>query len=126
MTPKRKRMVNVLDVLETIKSSGTTPKKIAKVPKVQIETTASEAEATKHQAKTEAGPSEPAKVKSLDTKETEVAEQVLAEETSTAAPEAFSEALNYILRHASGKKLTKKEKQEAQFYAQKLKYPKGH
>jgi hypothetical protein len=49
----------------------------------------------------------------------------LAGETGTAAPEAFSEAFNYILRHASRKKLTEKEKQEAQFYAQKLKYPKG-
>jgi hypothetical protein len=126
VTPKRKRMVNVLDVLETIKSSSTTPKKIAEVPKVQIETTASEAEATKHQAKTEAGPSKPTKMKSLETIEKEAAKQILAEETVTATPEAFSEALNYILRHASGKKLTEKEKQEAQFYAQKLKYPKGH
>jgi carboxylesterase type B len=127
MTPKRKRMVNVLDVLETIKSSSTTPKKIAEIPKVQIETTASEAEATKHQAETEAGPSEPTKMKSLETigKETKSAEQILAEETATATPEAFSKALNYILRHAPGKKLTEKEKQEAQFYAQKLKYPKG-
>jgi hypothetical protein len=90
---------------------------------VQIE--ASDAEATKHQDETEAGPSEPAKVKSLETKETEAAEQILAEETSTATPEAFYEALNYVLRHASGKQLTEKEKQEAQFYAQKLKYPKG-
>jgi hypothetical protein len=32
MTPKRRRMVNVLDVLETIKSSSTTPKKIAETP----------------------------------------------------------------------------------------------
>jgi hypothetical protein len=128
VTPKRKRMVNVLDVLETIKSSSTTPKKIAEVPKVQIETTASEAEATKHQAETEAGPLEPAKMKSLETieKETEAAEQTLVEETVPAPPpQAFSEALNYILRHASGKKLTEKEKQEAQFYAQKLKYLKG-
>jgi hypothetical protein len=126
-TPKRKRMVNVLDVLETIKSSSSTLKKIAEVPKAQIETTASEAEATKPQAETEAGPSEPAKGKSLEArgKETEAAEQILAEETGTATPEAFSEALNYILRHASGKNLTEKEKQEAQFYAQKLKYPKG-
>jgi hypothetical protein len=123
MTPKRKRMVNVLDVLETIKSSSTTPKKIAETPEVQIE--AFGTEASKHQAETEAGPSEPAKVKSLETKETEAAEQILAEETSTAAPEAFSEAFNYILRHALGKELTEKEKQEAQFYAQKLKYPKG-
>jgi hypothetical protein len=95
VTPKRKRMVNVLDVLETIKSSSTTPKKIAETLEVQIETFS--AETTKHQTETEAGPSEPAKVKSLDTKETEVAEQVLAEETSTAAPEAFSEAFNYTL-----------------------------
>jgi hypothetical protein len=83
---------------------------------VQIE--AFGAEATKHQAETEAGPSEPAKVKSLETKETKAAEQILAKETGTAAPEAFSEAFNYILRHAPGKKLTEKEKQEAQFYAQ--------
>jgi hypothetical protein len=123
MTPERKRMVDVLDVLETMKSSSTTPKKIAETPEVQIE--AFGAETSKHQAETEAGPSEPAKVKSLETKETEAAEQILAEETSTAAPEAFSKAFNYILRHASGKKLTEKEKQEAQFYAQKLKYPKG-
>jgi hypothetical protein len=127
VTLKRKRMVNVLDVLEIIKSSNSTPRKIAEAPKTQIETTASEVEATKRQAETEAGPSEPAKEKSLETreKETEAAEQILAEKTATATPEAFSEALNYILRHALGKKLTEKEKREAQFYAQKLKYPKG-
>jgi hypothetical protein len=95
LTPKRKRMVNVLNVLETIKSSSTTPKKIVETPEVQIE--AFGAEASKHQAETEAGPSELAKVKSLETKETEAAEQILTEETGTAAPEAFSEASNYIL-----------------------------
>jgi hypothetical protein len=123
LTPKRKRMVNVLDVLETIKSSSTIPKKIVKTPEVQIE--AFGAEALKHQSETEAGPLEPTKVKSLETKETETAKQILAEETGTTAPEAFSKAFDYILRHASGKELTEKEKQEAQFYAQKLKYPKG-
>jgi hypothetical protein len=123
MTPKRKRMVNVLDVLETIKSSSTTPKKIVETPEVHIE--AFGVEASKHQSETEAGPSEPTKVKSLEAEETEIAEQILAEETSTAAPEASFEAFDYILRHASGKKLTEKEKQEAQFYAQKLKYLKG-
>jgi hypothetical protein len=122
MTPKRRRMVNVLDVLETIKSSSTTSKKIVETSEVQIE--ASDAEASKHQSETEAGPSEPTKVKSLEAEETETTEQILAEEPGTAAPEASSEAFHYILRHASGKKLTEKEKQEAQFYAQKLKYPK--
>jgi hypothetical protein len=123
MTPKRKRMVNVLDVLETIKSSITTPKKIVETSKVQIE--AFGAEASKHQTETEVGPSEREKVKSLEAEETETAEQISAEETGTAAPEAFSEAFDYILQHASGKKLTEKGKKEAQFYAQKLKYPKG-
>jgi hypothetical protein len=63
-TPKRKRMVNVLDALETIKTSST-PKKTAEAPKTQSETRVNEAEAAKSQAETEAGPSEPAKEKSL-------------------------------------------------------------
>jgi hypothetical protein len=62
-------MVNVLDVLETIKSSSSTPRKIAEAQKAQIETTTSEAEATKCQADIEAGPSEPAKEKSLEPEE---------------------------------------------------------
>jgi hypothetical protein len=123
VTPRRKRMVNVLDVLETIKSSSTTPKKIVETSEVHIE--AFDAEASQHQSETEAGPSEPTKVKSLEAEETKITEQISAEGTGTAAPEASSEAFDYILCHASGKKLSEKEKQEAQFYAQKLKYPKG-
>jgi hypothetical protein len=122
-TPKRKRMVNVLDVLETIKSSSSTSKIAAEVPKTQIE-----AEAAKSQAETETGLSEPTKREFLEIgKETEkeFAEEILSEKTATPIPEASSEALNYVLRHASGKNLTEKEKQEAQFYAQKMKYPKG-
>jgi hypothetical protein len=71
VTPKRKRMVNVLDVLETIKSSSTTPKKIAKTSEVHTETF--DAEASKPQSETEAEPSEPAKVKSLEGEKTEIA-----------------------------------------------------
>jgi hypothetical protein len=101
VTPRRKMMVNVLDVLETIKSSNTTPKKIVESSEVHIE--AFDAETSKHQSETEAGPSEPTKVKSLEVEETETAEQISAEETGTAATEASSEAFDYILRHASGK-----------------------
>ena len=100
-TPKRKRMVNVLDVLETIKSSSTTPKKIVESSEVHIETL--DAEVSKHQSETKAGPSEPTKVKSLEAEETEIAEEISAEKTGTAAPEASSKAFDYILRHASGK-----------------------
>jgi hypothetical protein len=37
----------------------------------------------------------------------------------------LKENIEYIIRHASGKKLSKEEEREAQHYAQKLKYPKG-
>jgi hypothetical protein len=57
--------------------------------------------------------------------EKESVEEFLSEKTAIPIPEASSEAPNYVLRHASGKNLTEKEKREAQFYAQKLKYPKG-
>jgi hypothetical protein len=64
-------------------------------------------------------------VKSLEAKETETAEQILAEETGTVAPEASSEVLDYIVRHALGKRLSEEEIFEAKHYAQELKYPKG-
>jgi hypothetical protein len=96
-TPKRKRMVNVLDVLETIKSSSSTSK-IA-------------AEAAKSQAETDTGLSEPTKREFLEIeKETkkESAEEILFEKIATPIPEASSEASDYVLRHASGKNLTEK------------------
>ena len=46
-TPKRKRMVNVLDVLEKIKTSSSTPGKTAEASKTQTETKLTEAEAAK-------------------------------------------------------------------------------
>jgi vacuolar-type H+-ATPase subunit H len=96
-------MVNVLDVLETIKSSSTTPKKTVETSEVHTE--AFVAEASKQHSETEAGPAEPTKVKSLEAEETKMAKPILVEETSTVAPEASSKALDYIVRHASGKKI---------------------
>ena len=43
VTPKRKRMVNVLDALETIKTSSSTPRKTAEASKAQTETKLTEA-----------------------------------------------------------------------------------
>jgi hypothetical protein len=131
VTPKRKRMVNVLDVLETIKSSSITPKKTVEASEVSSE--AFVAEASKQQFETEAGPSEPAKVP-LEVEETKIAkaaekiemsEPILVEEIDTAAPEAPSKICDYIVRHASGKKLSEEEIFEANHYAKELKYPKG-
>jgi hypothetical protein len=130
-TPKRKRMANVLDVLETIKASSSTPGKVTKASKTQIEieTKLTEVEATMSRADAEAGPSEPTKEKSSEigekTVEEEAIEQILLEKVAAPTPEALKENIEYIIRHASGKKLSKEEKREAQHYAQKLKYPKG-
>jgi hypothetical protein len=130
-TPKRKRMASVLDVLETIKTSSSTLGKTAKASKSQVETETklTEAEATMSWADAETGPSEPIKEKSLEigekAAEEEAIEQILPEKSAAPTPEALKENTEYIIRHASGKNLSRKEKREAQYYAQKLKYPKG-
>jgi hypothetical protein len=100
VTPKRKRKVNVLDVLETIKSSSSTPRKIAEAQKAQIKTTASGAEATKHQTEIKTGTSESTKEKSLETEgETtkETLKQILSEKTLSSTPEASSKLPDYIV-----------------------------
>jgi hypothetical protein len=115
VTPKRKRMASVLDVLETIKASSSTPGKIAEASKVQIETKTklTKAEAIMSQASTEAGPSEPAKEKSSEigekAAEEEAIEQILPEKAAAPTPEAPSEVLDYIIRHVSGKDYLKKK-----------------
>jgi hypothetical protein len=48
----------------------------------------------------------------------------LPEKAAAPTSEALKENIEYIIRHASGKNLSKEER-EAQHYAQKLKYPKG-
>jgi hypothetical protein len=130
-TPKRKRMASVLDMLETVKASSSTPEKIAKASKVRIETETklTEAKATMSQASAEAGPLEPAKEKPSEigekATEEEAIEQILPEKAVTPTPEAPSEDLGYIIRHASGKRLSEEEIFEAKHYARELKYPTG-
>jgi hypothetical protein len=115
-------MVNVLDVLETIKTSSSTPGKIAKASKIQIETETKLTEA-------EAGTSLSAKEKSSEIGEKaakeEGIEQILPDKAAAPAPKATSEVLDYIIRHASGKRLSEEEIFEAKHYARELKYPKG-
>jgi hypothetical protein len=135
VTPKRKRMVNVLDVLEAIKSSSITPKKT--IGTSEVSTEAFVAETSKQQLEAKAGPSEPSKEQPLETEETKVtkvalkaekikmSEPILVEEIDTAAPEAPSNIQDYIVRHASGKKLSEEEIYEANHYARELKYLKG-
>jgi hypothetical protein len=75
VTPKRRRMVSVLDVLETVKASSSTPGKVAKATKMQIEakTKLTETEAAMSQASAEARPKVPVETK-LATPEQEAEE----------------------------------------------------
>jgi hypothetical protein len=123
VTPKRKRMANVLDVLETIKSSSTPSKKAAATPKTATEI--SDTKTPEQETEAEAESSEPVKIKSLETEEEKITKPISVEEIGDVVPEASSKVRDYIVRHASGKKLSEKEEREAQHYAQKLKYPKG-
>jgi hypothetical protein len=114
-TPKRKRITSVLDVLETIKASSSTPGKIAKASKAQIETEAkvTEAKATMSQVDAEPGPSEPVKEKSSETGEKAVGEeaikQILFEKTVAPTPEASFEVLDYIIDTLREKDYLKKK-----------------
>jgi hypothetical protein len=131
-TPKRRRMANVLDVLETVKALSSTPSgKIAEASKMQTEaeTKPTKIKAAVIQASAKAGPSELAEKKPSEIEEEAIEEkaieQVSPEKVATPTPEALKESIDYIICHASGKILSKEEKREAQHYAQKLKYPKG-
>jgi hypothetical protein len=61
----------------------------------------------------------------LEAEKIKMSEPILVEEIDTAAPEAPSKICDYIVQHASGKKLSKEEIFEANHYARELKYPKG-
>ena len=114
-------MASVLDVVvETTRAL--TPTRVKKVT-----------EAVTAHTETEAGPSIPAEMKLAATKQkTEeespdisvALEKNVAKEAKSPAPEAPSEDLDYIIRHASGKRLSE-EVYEAKHYARELKYPKG-
>jgi hypothetical protein len=123
ITPKRRRMASELDaVLESTRASIPAPAK---------ET----AEAATSHAEPKARPSVPIETKPVGTEqsiEQGPSDVGLVPETEDApkkveslTPEASSEELDFIIRHASGKKLLEEEIVEAKHYAQELKYRKG-
>jgi hypothetical protein len=110
-TPKKRRMDSVLDaVIETTKALSPAPKKIAEAMKVQAEAEA------RPSVSTERNPAAP---------EEKTVGQFVPEKTEAPAPKAPNEDVDYIIRHASGKKLSQEEILEARHFAQRLKYPKG-
>jgi hypothetical protein len=137
ITPRRRRMVNVLDVLETTDSISLAPKgKVAEADKTQpkADTKQIDVEATITQAETKAGPSVPVETKLAPIEQgaegitpyTNIAfEESMAKEAKSLTPEVLSEDFDYIVRHALGKRLSEEEISEAKHYAQELQYPKG-
>jgi hypothetical protein len=121
-TPKRRRMAIVLDVvLETTKALSPGPTK-------------KNAEAAKVQDEAEARPSAPVGTKAVvledkaDHQTADIgmaARQDMAEKAKPYVPKALVEDIDYIFRHALGKKLSEEEIVESRHYAQRLKYLKG-
>jgi hypothetical protein len=113
-TPKRRRMANVLDALETVKALSSTPSgKIAEASKMQTEaeTKPAEIKAALIQASAEAGPSVLAEKKPSEIEEEAIeekaTEQVSHKKVATPAPEALKESIDYIICHALVKILSK-------------------
>jgi hypothetical protein len=123
ITPKRRRMASVLDaVLESTRASTPAPAK---------ET----AEAATARAEPEAGSSVPIETEpagtgwSVEQGPSDVDLVPENEDTTkkieSPTPEAPSEGLDFIIQHASGKRLSEEEIAEARHYTWELKYPKG-
>jgi hypothetical protein len=137
ITPRRKRMVNVSDILETTDSKRPSSiKKVAKSAEAQAEadTRQIKGKTATIEARTEAELKVPVETKLATAEQgaeevppnTDIAfERNVAKEAESLTPEAPSEYLDYVIRHSSGKRLSEDEIFEAKHYARELKYPKG-
>jgi hypothetical protein len=121
-TPKRRIMASVLDaVMETTRALTPTPmKEVAKNVIARAETEA------RPSMPMEAEPAATEQRAEQESPDTSMAlEKDVAEKAKSPVPEAPSEDLDFIIRHASGKRLSEEEIAEAKHYARELKYPKG-
>jgi hypothetical protein len=118
ITPKRRRMANVLDaVLESTRLSTPAPtKKTAEAATVRVEAEAGPSGPSGTRQSIEQGPSDIGLV---------LEKEDVSEKIESPTPEAPTEDLDFIIRHASGKKLSEEKIAEAKHYARELKYPKG-
>jgi hypothetical protein len=123
ITRKRRRMASVLDaVLESTRASTPAPAKEA-------------AAATAIRAEVEARPSVPIETWPAQTKQSielgpsgvalVLEEEDAPKKVESPTSEASTEEPDFIIRHASGKKMSEEEIAEAKHYAWELKYPKG-
>jgi hypothetical protein len=135
VTPKRRRMASVLDaVMESTKVL--TPSSI-EVPSMGEKNTMETVEAVETQVEVEAGPSVPAETgstelveKNIEQGPSDAAKALLPLEKERTSKESefptaktSTEELEFIVRHAAGKKLSEEQVAEARQYAKDLKYP---
>jgi hypothetical protein len=129
ITPKRRRMASVLDA--TMEST-----KVATPSSTEDKNIKEATKAITTRVETEVGPSVPVETGPVETvgKDTQqrpldvalVSEKEGApKKVKSPTPEASTEELDFIIRHALGKQLSEEEIAEAKHYAKKLKYPKG-
>jgi hypothetical protein len=115
ITPKRRRMASVLDeVLESTRALTPAPgKETAKATTICVEVETGHAEARQ----------------SIEQEPSNVAPVLEKEDTpkkiESPTPEASTEGRDFIIQHASGRKLSEEEIAEARHYARELKYRKG-
>jgi predicted nucleic acid-binding Zn ribbon protein len=120
-TPRKRRMASVLDVvLESVKV--TTP---ASTPSTEGEVLKKSGEASTGQATSEAGPSVSAEAHPLGAASLILEKESVPKKSKSPVPEIPARELEFIVRHASGKLLSKEQIAEARQYANDLKYPQG-
>jgi hypothetical protein len=120
ITPKRRRMANVLDaVMESskIQTPALAPDRKGEIPKKS-------SEAGLSLDTVEARPSAPIKAYALEATPLTLEEENVPKKAKSPAPEMLAEELDFIVRHASGKQLSNEQIAEATQYARDLKYPK--
>jgi hypothetical protein len=137
VTPKRRRMASVLDaVMESTKVLTPASTEVPSMSEKNIKETA---EVVVTRVEAEAGPSVPAEtgpVKLVE-KDTEqgssdaakaplpLEEERTIKESEFPPAEVSTEGLEFIVRHAAGKKLSEEQVAEARQYAKYLRYPPG-
>jgi hypothetical protein len=120
-TPKRRRMASVIDVvMESVKVQTPAP-----APDTEGETLKKSDEAGEARATSEAKPSAPVEVQPSHTAPVIKEKENAPQKHKSHAPEAPTEEMDFIVRHASGKQLSEEQITEARQYARDLKYSLG-
>ena len=122
ITPKRRRMASALDaVMETTKALTPAPiKKVAEVAKIPTEAEAGPTMPIKTKA---VAPEDEAKQQTLDTGM--AVGQDMMEKPKSPTPEAPAEDVDYIIRHASGKKIIQRRNLRSQALRSETKISEG-